>query len=184
MPPSPAQRLAAVLQQPLLATELPIKVATYNLRTPGASTVKVVVTTEFGRNATAVEEATVAYVVLTDKGKVVGTSLTTNKAAPVRTTAPGPLQATTIIEVPPGKYLLRLAVLDASGRAGSVEHPLDAGLSSVGDLEIADLLLAPANAGTVAAVRLVADTTIEDEPFGAYLELYPRVDRSDAPTRR
>jgi VWFA-related protein len=170
--PSPAQRLAAVLQQPLLATELPIKVATYNLRTPGASTVKVVVTTEFGRNATTAEDAAVAYIVLTDKGKIAGTSLTTNKAAPVRTTAPGPLQATTIIEVPPGKYLLRLAVLDASGRAGSVEHPLDAGLSSVGDVEVADLLLAPANAGTVAAVRLVADTTIEDEPFGAYLELY------------
>lgn len=174
VPPSPAQRLAAVLQQPLLATELPIKVATYNLRTPGAPTVKVVVTTEFGRNATVGEDATVAYVVLTDKGKVAGTSITTNKAAPVRTAAAGPLQATTIIEVPPGRYLLRLAVLDASGRAGSVEHPLDAGLSSVGGVEIADLLLAPANAGTLAAVRLVADTTIEDEPFGAYLELYPR----------
>lgn len=174
VPPSPAQRLAAVLQQPLLATELPIKVATYNLRTPGASTVKVVVTTEFGRNATAVEEASVAYVVLTDKGKVVGTSITANKAAPVRATAPGPLQATTIIEVPPGQYLLRLAVLDASGRAGSVEHPLDAGLTSMGELEIADLLLAPANAGTAAAVRLVADTTIDDEPYGAYIELYPR----------
>ena len=131
-----------------------------------------VVTTEFGRNATTAEDAAVAYIVLTDKGKVAGTSSTTNKAAPVRTTAPGPLQATTIIEVPPGNYLLRLAVLDASGRAGSVEHRLDAGLSSVGDVEVADLLLAPANAGTVAAVRLVADTTIDDEPFGAYLELY------------
>ena len=102
VPPSPAQRLAAVLQQPLLATELPIKVATYNLRTPGASTVKVVVTTEFGRNATAAEEATVAYVVLTDKGKVVGSSVSVNKAAPVRLSAPGPLHATTLIEVPPG----------------------------------------------------------------------------------
>ncbi len=70
--------------------------------------------------------------------------------------------------------MLRLAVLDANGRAGSVEHPLDAGLTTAGDLEIADLLLAPANAGTAAAVRLVADTTIEDEPFGAYIELYPR----------
>ena len=174
VPPSPAQRVAAVLQQPLLATELPIKVATYNMRTPGAPTVKVVVTTEFGRNATVAEDATLAYVVLTDKGKVAGTSITTNKAAPVRTAAAGPLQATTVIEVPPGRYLLRLAVLDANGRAGSVEHPLDASLSTVGDVEIADLLLAPANAGAVAAVRLVADTTIEDEPFGAYLELYSR----------
>lgn len=173
VPPSPAQRLASVLQQPLLATELPIKVATYNMRTPGAPTVKVVVTTEFGRNATVGEDATVAYAVLTDKGKVVGTSITTNQAAPVRTTGPGPLQATTVIEVPPGKYMLRLGVLDASGRAGSVEHLLDAGLASVGDVEMADLLLAPANAGASAAVRLVADTTIDDEPFGAYLELYP-----------
>ena len=174
VPPSPAQRLAAVLQQPLLATELPIKVATYNLRTPGASTVKVVVTTEFGRNATAAEEATVAYVVLTDKGKVVGSSVSVNKAAPVRLSAPGPLHATTLIEVPPGRYLLRLGVLDAGGRAGSVEHTLEAGLSEVGDLEVADLLLAPTNAGTAAAVRLLADTTIEEEPYGAYVELYPR----------
>ena len=44
-----------------------------NLRTPGAPTVKVVVTTEFGRNATAEEDATVAYVMLTDKGKVAST---------------------------------------------------------------------------------------------------------------
>lgn len=173
-PPSPAQRLAGILQQPLLATELPIKVATYNLRTPGAPTVKVVVTTEFGRNATTEEDATVAYIVLTDKGKVAGTSITTNKATPVRTGGAGPLQATTMIEVPPGRYTLRLAVLDASGRAGSVEHPLEAGLASAGAVEIADLLLAPANAGTAAAVRLVADPTIDDEPFGAYLELYPK----------
>jgi VWFA-related protein len=174
VPPSPAQRLAGILQQPLLATELPIKVATYNLRTPGASTVKVVVTTEFGRNATAEEDATVAYVVLTDTGKVAGTSIAANKATPVRSGTAGPLQATTVVEVLPGHYVLRLAVLDANGRAGSVEHQLDAGLSSAGDVELADLLLAPANAGTVAAVRLVADPTIEDEPFGAYLELYPK----------
>ena len=127
---------------------MPIKVATYNLRTPGASTVKLVVTTEFGRNATAVEDVTVGYVVLTDKGKVAATSLTVNKAAPVRMTEAGPLQATTVIEVPPGTYVLRLAVLDANGRAGSVEHPLDARVSSIGDLELADLLLAPSNAGT------------------------------------
>ena len=174
MPVSPPQRLAGILQQPLLATELPVKVATYNLRTPGAPTVKVVVTTEFGRNAIAQEDATVAYVVLTDKGKVAGTSITANKATPVRSGTAGPLQATTVIEVPPGHYMLRLAVLDANGRAGSVEHPLDAGLSSAGDVELADLLLAPANAGTAAEVRLVADPTIEDEPFGAYLELYPK----------
>ena len=117
-PLSPQQRLAGVLSQPLLATELPIKVATYNLRTPGAAGVKVVVTTEFGHNAVEGQEASVAYVVLTDKGKVVGSSFSTNKATPVRTGVPGPLQATTMVEVPPGKYMMRLGVLDADGRSG------------------------------------------------------------------
>lgn len=173
-PPTPEARLATVLKQPLLATELPIKVATYSLRTPGTPTVKVVVTTEFGRNATVAEDASVAYVVLTGDGKLVASSFTTNRATPVRNEGAGPLQATTIVEVPPGKYLLKLAVLDASGRTGSVEHPLEASIATTGGLDLADLLLAPATDTPTAAVRLVADPTIDNEPFGAYLEIYPR----------
>jgi VWFA-related protein len=173
-PPSPEQRLAGILQQPLLATELPVKVATYNLRKPGAGTVKVVITTEFGRNATAGEDASIGFVVVDEKGRAVASAVGLNKAEPVRAAAPGPLQATTLVDVPPGKYTLKLAVLDATGRAGSVEHPLDAAVSSVGGVDIADLLLAPAGVGTQTGVRLVADPTIESEPFGAYLELYPR----------
>ncbi len=171
---SPEQRLATVLKQPLLATELPIKVATYSLRTPGASTIKVVVTAEFGRTARAPEEASLAYVVLTNDGKVAGASFTTNKATPVRADSVGPLQASTMVEVPPGKYLMRLAVLDATGRTGSVEHPLEAAITTAGGMELADLLLVPANATPSASVRLVADPTIEDEPFGGYLEIYPQ----------
>ncbi len=173
-PLSPQQRLAGVLGQPLLATELPVKVATYNLRKPGSAGVKVVVTTEFGHNAVEGQEASVAYVVLTDKGKVVGSSFSTNKATPVRTGVPGPLQATTMVEVPPGKYTIRLGVLDADGRSGSVEHAFSAELTTSGDIEVADLLIAPANVAGADAVRLIADPTIDNEPFGAYLELYPR----------
>lgn len=174
VPPSPEQRLVGILQQPLLATELPVKVATYSLRKPGSQTVKVVVTTEFGRNAVAGEEASIGYVVLDDKGKIVASAITQNKAEPVRSGAPGPLQATSLVDVPPGRYTLRLAVLDAGGRSGSVEHRLDAAVAAAGGLEVADLLLAPANVGGAAAVRLVADATVEHEPFGAYLEVYPR----------
>jgi VWFA-related protein len=173
-PPSPEQRILGLLQQPLLATELPVKVATYNLRTPGSQTVKVVLTTEFGRNAVAGEEASVGYVVHDDKGKVIASAITQNKAVPVRPGAPGPLQATSLVDVPPGRYTLRLAVLDADGRGGSVEHRLEAAITVAGALEVADLLLAPANVGTATSVRVLADPTVELEPFGAYLEIYPR----------
>jgi VWFA-related protein len=174
VPLSPEQRLAGILQQPLLATELPVKVATYNLRKPGSQAVKVVVTTEFGRNAVGGEDASIGYLVLDEKGKVIASAVTRNKAVPVRAGAPGPLQATSVVDVPPGRYTLRLAVLDAVGRSGSVEHRLDAAVMAAGGLEVADLLLAPASVGNAAAVRLVADPTVEHEPFGAYLEVYPR----------
>ena len=151
-----------------------MKVATYNMRSPGSPAVKVVVTTEFGRNAVEGEDASIGYLVLDDKGKVITSAITQNKAVPVRAGTPGPLQATSLVDVPPGRYTLRLAVLDAGGRSGSVEHRLDAAVTAAGSLEVADLLLAPANVGSAAAVRLVADPTIEHEPFGAYLEVYPR----------
>ena len=175
-PLSPEQQLAGILRQPMLATELPVKVATYNMRTPGTETVKVAVTTEFGTASAATEEAALAYVVLTDKGKVASASFKTYKATAVRPTGPGPLQATTVLEVPPGTYVLRLAVLDSTGRIGSVEHPLEAAIAAAGGIEIADLLLAPAVVGSSGAVRLIADPVVDDEPLGAYLELYPRAD--------
>jgi VWFA-related protein len=174
VPPSPEQRLVGILQQPLLATELPVKVATYNLRKPGSQTVKVVVTTEFGRNAVAGEEASIGYVVADDKGKVVASAINRNKAVPVRPGAPGPLQATSLVDVPPGRYTLRLAVLDAGGRSGSVEHRLEANIAAAGGLDVADLLLTPVNAANTTAVRVLADPSVELEPFGAYLEMYPR----------
>ena len=173
---TPEQRLSSVLGQPLPATELPIKVATYSLRSPGLQTVRVVATAEFGRTAAEPEDASMAYAVVAPDGKTVGTSFSTNRATPVRSDGTGRLQATTIFEIPPGRYTLRLAVVDAGGRTGSVEHPLDASIAAAGPVELADLLLAPAGSGGNSAVRLVADPTIDDEPFGAYLEIYPRAD--------
>jgi tetratricopeptide (TPR) repeat protein len=120
------------------------------------------------------EEASIGYVVADDKGKVVASAINRNKAVPVRPGAPGPLQATSLVDVPPGRYTLRLAVLDAGGRSGSVEHRLEANIAAAGGLDVADLLLAPVNAANTTAVRVLADPSVELEPFGAYLEMYPR----------
>jgi VWFA-related protein len=171
-PMVPEQRLSKALQSPLPATELLLRVATFNMRTAGAPTVKVIVTAEFGQ-AAATEQASLGYVVMTDAGKVVTSGAHQSQAPLLHPGKPGPLQTTTAVEVPPGKYTLRLAVVDATGQAGSVEHHFEAGLSSVGPVELADLLLSPTKA-PAGGIRLVADPTIDDEPFGAYLELYPK----------
>lgn len=182
-PVSPEKRVVGILQQPLLATELPLKVATYNLRTPGSPKVKVVLTTEIGRNAVAAQDTAIGYVVLADKGKVVTSAFQTSKAIPIREGEPGPLHATTMVEVPPGSYTVRLAVVDAEGRGGSVEHPFTASLASAAGIELADLLLTPLRPGATHAVRLVADPTIDNEAFGAYLELYAKTSDAGRGTR-
>jgi hypothetical protein len=46
------------------------------------------------------------------------------------------------IEVPPGDYMLRLAVIDAEGRAGSVHHPVTARLKEAGPVAVSDLVIA------------------------------------------
>jgi hypothetical protein len=59
------------------------------------------------------------------------------------------------VVVDPGRYLLRLAAVDASGRRGSVEHAAKAALVSASGLEISDLVLGPARPGS--GLRPTAD---------------------------
>ncbi|HEX7086618.1 MAG TPA: VWA domain-containing protein [Vicinamibacterales bacterium] len=170
---TPEQRLALLIRQPIFATELPLKVTTYSLRTPQSSDVRLVITTELGRGATAPEQVGLGYVLLDERGKIVADSFEQYNARPLHDNEPSPLGVSTTVQVPPGRYRLRLAALDGTGRGGSVEHRLDASLASTGDLGVADLMLTPATGEGLSSVQLVADAAISRELFAAYLELYP-----------
>jgi tetratricopeptide (TPR) repeat protein len=100
---------------------------------------------------------------------------------PVRSGQPGPLESTSVAQIEPGSYTLKLAVVDSYGRRGSVEHPFTAGLTRVGTIDLTDFVLTPAATKEQTAVRLVADPTINGEPFSGYLELYGSIDRHQPP---
>ena len=72
----------------------------------------------------------------------------------------------------PNTYNLRIAVVDAGGRRGSVEHTVKAALVSAGGLEISDLVLAPASDG--GAVRPAVDLELAGGGLSALLELAGR----------
>jgi VWFA-related protein len=171
---TPEQRLALLIRQPIFATELPLKVTAYSLRTPQQPDVRLVITAELGRAAIAPEQVAMGYVLLDERGRIVADSFQQYNARPLKDDEPAPLGVSTTVQVPEGHYRLRLAALDAGGRSGSVEHRLQAAIASTGDLEIADLMLTPAQAETTSSVQLVADASIASDLFGAYLELYPR----------
>lgn len=171
---SAEQQVLRLLEAPLIATEVPLKVATYSLRQPGNPNVQLVVTSEIGRDAVEPFEVPIGYLISTPEGKVVKSAFQETLAKPQSPDTPGPLEAVGLIEVPPGTYTLRLAVIDPAGRKGSVDHTFEAGLDAMGDLELADLLLAPAHSGAGGDIRLVTDPVLEDRPYNAVLEIYPK----------
>ena len=160
---TPEQAVANVLGAPLLATELPLKVATYSMRVPEDTRLRLVISTEVGHDATAPEPTAIGFAVSDAKGKVVSTGFREATMTPIRSDAPGPLESTSVAEIEPGSYTLKLAVVDSRGRRGSVEHPFTAGLTRVGTIDLADLVLTPAATKEHTAMRIVADPTIDGE---------------------
>ncbi|HEX6211212.1 MAG TPA: hypothetical protein VF136_10575, partial [Methylomirabilota bacterium] len=167
------RQVAELLRSPIIATELPLKVATHNLRDPGDSNVRVVVSSEIGRSFTNPVRAAVGYVVTGADGAVAATSYQDRTLVPQE---PGgaPLQAVGMLSVPPGRYVLRLAVVDQDGRTGSVEHHFEAAVDAVGAMEVADLLLFAGGSDDRGELHPAIDTRLRPSPYEAYLEIYPR----------
>ena len=134
--------------------------------------VRVIVASDIGRAESAALQASIGYIVLTAQGKVVASAFNTTTAELTDPTRPGPAHSNIAIDLPPGKYRLRLAVVDRSGRRGSVEHAFDASVSGGGGLEVADLMLTPPISDTSRGVRLTASPIVEAVALDAYVELY------------
>jgi VWFA-related protein len=113
------------MASPLVATDLPLRVATFNLADDDPQKVQVLVVAEIGRDAPLEGSATVGLMVTDEKGR---SPLTTAR----RTTLPrgpsGALQFTGKFPLPAGAYTMKFAAV-YDGKAGSVEHRLVARLT-------------------------------------------------------
>ena len=165
-------QVAELLRSPLIATGLPLKVATHNLREPGDSNLRIAVSSEIGRGFHDPTRVAIGYAVRAPDGAVVATALQDRVLTPG--TSGAPLQAIGLVSVPPGRYTLRLAVIDQDGRRGSVDHPFEAAIGSVGPVDVGDLLLFPDGADDGGELHASTDVTLVPAPHEAYLELYPR----------
>jgi VWFA-related protein len=166
--------IAAVLRTSALATDVPLKATTYALGQTASNKLRVLVCSELDRTSTAPENATVGFAVVAADGTVAASGYRETKLEPLRPGEPTPLTATTVVELEPGDYRLKLAVIDGEGRRGSVEHPFTASLARAEDTTVADLLLVPHSDDTTGALRVTADPALGREPFDAYLEMYGR----------
>jgi VWFA-related protein len=157
--------LASLMRAPFVATELPVRVATFSVRDRESTKVRVVVSAEIAQVRGGGLVA--GFVLLDAKGKVAGTG--GQRLAETGATDPVTWLGTASVE--PGVYTLKFSVVDRSGRRGSVERELKAGVTGVSGLEVSDLLLG-AVPSKDAPLRPGVDPRAGGGALLAHLELY------------
>jgi VWFA-related protein len=141
-PPSdPTAHLANLIAQPVDVGDLPIAIAAHSVRGDEATTLKVMIRADIGHGVTTTPPVRYQAVVIGANGNA-GVTVTGNAASDG-----GVVIAT---QLAPGRYRVRLAAVEAGGRAGTLEVPIVAGLRSVAGFQLGDLIV-----GTVSGQALM-----------------------------
>jgi hypothetical protein len=156
--------------------DLPLRAAAFSSRNTGDGKIKVIALFEPAESGVALGAAMVGL--FDEKGKLTA-QWTADRDELTRRTAMAALAA------PPGKYRMRVAATDSSGRSGAVDVDILAALVSVGSVQLSDLVLGTtgeAGAPTlqfqdedqaVAMVELYGRPT---KPLKAYIEVLPSLE--------
>jgi len=160
---------AETLRSPLLATDIGVKVATYNFWDTVAQKMRIVIASELDRSLNPSGSASLAFALLDEKGALAASDFVPTVTAPV-----DPAKEQTFLGaavVPQGVYTLKLGVVDSAGKRGSVEHSFRAELESAGQVRIGGPLLA-AREGESGQLRPSITGDFSSDFLQLYLELY------------
>jgi VWFA-related protein len=169
-PRSPRAAAAAALSSPLIATALPVRLASFALQGPESNKVQLLIHADVGTDYPASKIVSVGYVITDREGKIVDRKTSDVRLLPVMNGVPSPLQFTTGASLAPGDYTMKLAVAEGD-RAGSVEHLVHAALPAASGLTLSELMVG----GPLEVGELLTPTIGYQINFGAvhgYLEAY------------
>lgn len=141
MPERDSRQVAIdALNSPLMLSALPLRVSTFSLRDPDPEKVQVLLHAAVGEGYPSPGIVSLAYTFTDADGRIVESQAANARLSPVMVGVPSPLQYRVAASVPPGEYVLRLAVTDGD-RVGTVEHTVHARLAAAGSVRISELLL-------------------------------------------
>jgi VWFA-related protein len=167
---SPRAAVAAALVSPLLASALPLRVASFALQGPERERVQILIHADVGTDYPASKVVSVGYVITDRNGRMVDSKSADMRLLPVMTGVPSALQYTAGASVAPGDYTLKLAVVEGE-RVGTVEHTIHAALPDANGLTLSELMVGgPINVG-----ELLTPTIGYQVTFGTvhgYVEAY------------
>jgi len=140
-PPSdPSAYLANLIAQPVDIGDLPIAIAAHTVRGDEPATLKVMIRADIGHGASTTAPVRYQAVVIGASG---------NAGVNVTGTAASDGRVVITTQLAPGRYRVRFAAIEGSGRAGTLEVPIVAGLRSVAGFQLGDLIV-----GTVSGQTL------------------------------
>jgi VWFA-related protein len=158
------EALAEVLRDPLLATDVRLRLATYRFPDPATGKVRLLMTAGLGLPGDDSPVGAVAFKLLNDGGELVASGFD----SPGKRTGRDHRWNGSVV-VDPGTYLLKVAAVDIDGRRGSVEHRLEAALTTVGGLTVGDLMLS--EAADAEGVKPEIEPRVTGGEVGGYVEL-------------
>ncbi|HEY2432416.1 MAG TPA: VWA domain-containing protein [Vicinamibacterales bacterium] len=132
--------LAAALDEPTDVAELPLEVATYTTHSLDPDKVGMIIAAQLPPSV-ATAPTDWGYVII-DNGKVIGGSKVHVDAG-----AASPWLASAKVDIAPGRYRLRAAVVSADGRVGTLDQPIRVGLRQAGSVYATDLVIGSVDGG-------------------------------------
>jgi hypothetical protein len=147
-----------MLRVPTVYRDLPLRGAGFVARNPGDDKVRVVALFEPIEPGTKLTAASI--------GLYSGDKLSAQWSAQEADLARAPVMAA--LAVPKGPYRMRIAAVDANGRSGTVDAPLDAQMIALGPLQTSAMMLGTADKGFQPKLQFGAS----DTGAVAYMELY------------
>jgi hypothetical protein len=168
---SPHQAVASALSSPLLASALPLRVASFGLQGPERDKVQMLIHADIGTDYSVSRAISLGYVISDKDGRIVGSSAVDARLPPVMNGVPSPLQYTMGASLAPGTYTLKLAVTEGD-RTGSIEHPIHAALPDpASGVALSELMVG----GVTEVAELLRPTVGYEVTYGlvhGYMEAY------------
>jgi len=159
------------LRAPLLASDIPLKLTTYTFQDPDSAKLKIILVADIDRSLNPEDKVSLGYLMFDDKGKLITSQLEKDLANPVDRLRKTQKYVGAAM-AGPGTYTLKVAVVDSSGKRGSVERTFNARLNGFGQLHVTDLLIADDSVrGAEGLPPAVAADFTGDELHG-YVELF------------
>jgi VWFA-related protein len=167
---SPADAVRRALSAPLTMTDIPMRLATWTYKEPGGSRVRLLITAEVERTSDQTLDYTAGLVVVDRNNKSVAGNVESRTLA-ASTTDPGRAVFAGSLLVPPGTYLLRVAMASSDGRLGSIERKVDAWDMNGSGLSMGDLLIAELPSAS-APIQPVIEPHVTNGQLAAVMEVY------------